>query len=282
MKKKLTLITLLYFLSNTILADIQLLPDSKKVHKNAEKAMSQGNFAIAYCLWEPIAKTGDPKAQFNIGWMYHNGYGLAISDTTALAWWLKSAEQGYVDSFYTLADLYLAGFGVDKDLDIAMGWYIAAAEYGHEASLEIIHELPNRTDKLGKKYFNMLIEDHWFLRSAKRGDKQSLSILLALAHNKDKKKQQYLSQILKENWALFGNKMQVKVARANVRRGPGKQFKIVKSLSKGQPLIKLSSKGNWVQIAIEGSGKIAWVFKSLIKPIEQIKSMGTSSIEPSL
>lgn len=252
--------------SNTILASFWV-SNSEKIHTKAEKAMAEGNFAIAYSLWEPLAKDGDSKAQFNIGWMFHNGYGLAINDDIALTWWLQAAEQGYTDAFYSLANLYSAGFGVDKDLDIAMGWYIAAAEKGHDASLEIIHALVDRADKLSKKYYAQLLEDQWFLRSALKGNKKSLSILLSLAKNKETQK--YFSKILKENWSLFDNKMVIKVSRANVRRGPSKQYKIITSLYAGHKLIKLAQKGNWVQIGIAQSGRVAWIFKSLIEPLDK-------------
>jgi len=241
----------------------QKLADS---HLKAEKAMSFGNFAIAYCLWEPLASAGDSKAQFNIGWMYHNGYGLAIDDTAALNWWLKSAERGYTDAFYTLADLYLAGFGVDKDKDIAMGWYIAAAELGHEASLEVIHNLPNRADKRSKKYFSLLLFSDWYLHAALKGDQTSLDILLKLASKKDKKSQQYFSHLLKDNDSLFGHKMNVKVARANVRSGPGTGYKIITSLKQNDAMAALSTKGKWTQIGLFKTGVVAWVFSGLIEP----------------
>jgi len=263
---------LLLFLSSNNFAATFFQKDNQQAHNKAEKAMSIGNFAIAYCLWEPLASQGDSKAQFNIGWMFHNGYGLTIDDTAAFTWWIKAAEQGYVDAFYTLADLYLAGFGVDKDKDIAMGWYIAAAELDHEASLEIIHNLINRTDKRSKKYFSRLLYDDWYLHMAQKGDQTSLNILLSLANKRDNRSQQYFSRLLKENRALFIHKMRVKVARANIRRGPGTQFKIVTSLKQNDELVTLSTNGKWTQVGLFKSGKVAWVFSGLLEPISQNKT----------
>ncbi len=234
-------------------------------HIKAEQAMSEGNFAIAYCLWDPLAKKGDSKAQFNIGWMFHNGYGLAIDDSKALDWWLKAAEQGYTEAFYTLADLYLAGFGVEKDKDIAMGWYIAASELGHELSLETIHALRYRKDKHSQKYFSKLLYEGWFLNLALKGNKESLSIVLSLASKTDKKSRTYFSAILKEHWSLFGNKTRVKVARANVRKGPGTQYKIITSLAQDDELVVLSTQGNWTQVGLFKTGEVAWVFSKLLE-----------------
>ncbi len=232
-------------------------------HTKAEKAMSEGNFAIAYCLWSPLANDGDKRSQFNIGWMYHNGYGLTINDDQALSWWLKAAEQGYLDALFALADLYLAGFGVEKDNDIAMGWYIAAAERGHEAALEIIHALSFRTDKRSKKYHQKLIFDDWHLKLALKGNIESKKILRSLAVKPDKKSKKYFSYLVKNHWSILGKVIQIKVERANVRGGPGTQYKIISSLKQGDQLLAISKQGNWSQVAIIESGEIVWVFSKL-------------------
>ncbi len=259
---------LIIFNSHNVFASV-FQKNNDITHRKAEKAMANGNFAIAYCLWEPLASEGDSKAQFNIGWMFHNGYGLAIDDDTALSWWLQAAEQGYIDAFYTLADLYLAGFGVDKDKDIAMGWYIAAAEFGHKASLEIIHALAIHSDPQSQKYFNQLLFDNWYLRLAKNGDQTSLKILLSVASKKDEASKDYFSQLLINHPDLFKNKMKIKVARANIRRGPGTQYKAIFSLKQNDEVAALSTKGKWTQIGLFKTGKVAWVFSGLLESIKQ-------------
>lgn len=235
-------ILLLFIASFNSKADTFFERDSLLTHSKAELAMSEGNFAVSFCLWEPLAQKGDSKAQFNIGWMFHNGYGLAIDDSKALGWWLKAAEQGYTEAFYTLADLYLAGFGVEKDKDIAMGWYIAAAKRGHEASLEVIHSLAARKDELSQKYFKKLLQ---------------------------------------QDMSLLGDKMRVKVKRANVREGPSKDYKVKLTLSEGELVIPMKRSGNWVQIGVVKSGKIAWIYNTLIEEypylVEQQKPLETNA-----
>lgn len=262
---KTIIFTFLLFNSPFSLANNSIWSNSEEIHSKAEDAMQKGNFAIAYCLWEPLANDGDSKAQFNIGWMFHNGYGLAINDDTAFNWWIKAAEQGNTEAFFSLADLYLAGFGVDKDKDIAMGWYIAAAEKGHLASLEVIYELASHKDKFSLFYHNKLIEDDWFWGLAKNGDKYALSVITSLA--KFKKHHAYLTSKLKQGWSVFKNKIAIKVERANVRRGPGTGNKIVTSLSQGDELVAFRKQGNWTQIGIKDSGKIAWIFSKLTQPV---------------
>ena len=47
---------------------------------DAVSAMRTGDFAEAYCIMRPLAESGDADSQYNIGWMYVNGYGLRVND----------------------------------------------------------------------------------------------------------------------------------------------------------------------------------------------------------
>jgi len=222
-----------------ILLFVQLLPASVSAqyqpyltereitesHDQAATAMQQGNYAIAYCLWQPLAKHGDREAQFNIGWMYHNGYGLSINDEQALYWWLKAAANGSIDAHFALGDLYANGQGVERNMPIAIGWYIAAARRDHETARETLMALLSEDNELAQVTFK---------------------------------------QLLQSEWGVLGESQQVNVERANTRRGPDKSYPIVTTLSKGHEVIPLKTENNWTYIGITGSGKIAWIFNSLI------------------
>ena len=107
--------------------------------EDAVHAMREGNFAEAYCILRPHAEAGDAEAQYNVGWMYLNGYGLAINDSLALEWWQRAADQGHVDAIFSMAMLYSLGEGqVRKDMDRAVDLYLLAAEEGHEDARLII------------------------------------------------------------------------------------------------------------------------------------------------
>jgi len=197
----------------------------EKLHQRASQAMQQGNYAIAYCIWRPLAENDNNIAQYNIGWMYHNGYGLSIDDETALYWWLKSASTGNADAHYALGDLYAQGQGVEKDITIALGWYISAALKGHEPARET---------------------------------------LAALFKSKDPQIQDIFSSLLKSDWSILDDPMQISVNKANTRRGPGKNYKVVSTLKRGHIVIPLREQNGWTQIGITGSGKTAWIFSRLI------------------
>ena len=193
--------------------------------ERASNAMQLGNYAVAYCIWQPMADNGDANAQFNIGWMYHNGYGLRIDDEMALYWWLRAATTGDANAHFALGDLFAAGQGVDKSMEIALGWYISAANKDHEQARETLIELL----KNDSSYFQHLLQI-----------------------------------LLQTEWQLLGNPMEIKVERANIRSGPNKNHKIISTLEKGHPVIPLHKENGWTQIGITTSGKTGWVFSGLL------------------
>ena len=195
---------------------------------DAINAMRAGNFAEAYCVLKPYAESGDPEAQYNIGWMYLNGYGLMMNDKTALEWWQRASDQGYTDASFSIAMLYSLGEGqVGRNMDKAIEYYLMAVEDGHEDANMIIRSMLARNDK------------------AIQGRKQ---------------------EIIRTYGYLLGPLFDVKVERANVRQQPSLEAKIVTVLGAGATLVELSAKGKWMQVGLLKSGEIAWVYKSLLQP----------------
>ncbi len=225
-----TLTCLLILFSPALQAEFFTSSESpQQRHARASEQMQFGNFAIAYCIWQPMAEADDPAAQYNLGWMYHNGYGLTIDDETAFYWWIKSAAAGNVDAEYALGDLYLQGLGVEKDLFIALGWYISAALKGHEPARETL--------------LTLLTEQH-------------------------PKTMGMFKILLRSDWSILGQPMQVRVDKANTRNGPGKQFKVITTLQHGHRVIPIRQQDSWTQVGITGLGKTAWIFSRLLGKIE--------------
>ena len=65
---------------------------------------------------------GDPEAQFCLGDMYNNGYGVAKDEREAVALFRKSAEQRFAPSQINLGIMYSQGRGVEQDLVEAFMW----------------------------------------------------------------------------------------------------------------------------------------------------------------
>ena len=195
---------------------------------DAVNAMRAGNFAEAYCVLKPYAESGDPEAQYNIGWMYLNGYGLMMNDRLALEWWERASDQGYTDATFSIAMLYSLGEGqVKRDMNKAVSYYLMAVEDGHEDANMIVRSMLARNDE------------------AIRGRKQ---------------------EIIRTYGYLLGPLFDVKVDRANVRSQPALDGKIITVLESGATVVELSAKGKWMQVGLLQSGDIAWIYKSLLQP----------------
>ena len=81
--------------------------------------------------WHRLAESGDARAQYNLGWLYANGYGVELDYEEAVKWYRKSAEQGNATAQYNLAVMYANGYGVELDYEEAVKWYRKSAEQGN-------------------------------------------------------------------------------------------------------------------------------------------------------
>jgi TPR repeat protein len=77
-----------------------------------------------------LAQKGDAGAQYNLGLMYDQGYGVSPDARKAAAWFEKAAEKGEANAQYRLGSLYYRGQGVTRDWTRAAQWYKKAAEHG--------------------------------------------------------------------------------------------------------------------------------------------------------
>ncbi|MET0361186.1 MAG: SPOR domain-containing protein [Sphingobium sp.] len=59
-------------------------------------AWQQGDYARAIAEWRPMAATGDPDAQFNLGQAYKLGRGVPVDMPVAIDWFRKASAQGHV------------------------------------------------------------------------------------------------------------------------------------------------------------------------------------------
>jgi TPR repeat protein len=100
---------------------------------DAQAAYQQGQFARAYQLFKPLADLGNAEAQFTLGVISENGWGVLPQDyAEAARWFHKAADQGNAMAQYNLGYLYKRGMGVPKDFATAMQWFRKAADQGHE------------------------------------------------------------------------------------------------------------------------------------------------------
>ena len=82
---KATLALMILLLSLTVSARAAQLDD-------AVAAAHRGEYAVAFQLTSPLAEKGDARAQFNIGYMYANGWGVQRDLAEAAKWYRRGRE----------------------------------------------------------------------------------------------------------------------------------------------------------------------------------------------
>ena len=104
---------------------------------NGMKAYRSGDYATAIEEWRPLAEADHAAAQFNLGLMYYNGYGVPQDYAEALTWYRRAAEAGNAEAQYNLGRIYDRGAGVPQDYIVAYMWYNLAAAQSSRSDSQI-------------------------------------------------------------------------------------------------------------------------------------------------
>jgi len=145
------------------------------VYKAGLQSFKNRDYATAYRIWLPIARQGNSKAQYRIGYMYLNGLGVRQDSIQARIWFERSAGQGEPNAQNDLGTLYLNGQGIQRNLDAALNWFQRSANQGNATAKYNMGMLYS----LRKKYRDAKI---WFSASAKQGYAKANYRLRELLH----------------------------------------------------------------------------------------------------
>jgi hypothetical protein len=125
-----------------------------KAAKEAEELCSSGQFAAAVGPLQLAgrrarlaAAQGLDEAQYQLGIMYDNGFGVVLDDAEALRWHQIAAAQGYPEAFFSVAVNH-EGNDVDSVCDAtveAIRWYRRAQAAGDSFASEELQRLKKKT-----------------------------------------------------------------------------------------------------------------------------------------
>ena len=85
-------------------------------------AYKRGDYATAFRLWRPLADQGIAGAQYNLGLMYANGWGVPQDYVASAKWYRMAADQGIAAAQNNLGVMYRDGQGVPQDYVEAHMW----------------------------------------------------------------------------------------------------------------------------------------------------------------
>ena len=92
--------------------------------ESARISYEEADFATALAEFTPLARRGDPKAQYYLGEMYRKGEGLTADPAKAYAWYFKAAEGGYGPAQLNVGAMLALGLGTERNYDDAYYWLI--------------------------------------------------------------------------------------------------------------------------------------------------------------
>ena len=177
---------------------------------DAKAAYAKGDYETAHKLWLTLVDRDDDAAfaQYSLGLLYANGYGVAQSDSTARDWWQKTtgdseearllldtlptisdpqytyatlhkkwqpaATVGDADAQYKLAALYLAGIGVPRDRNEALNWLEKAAAQNHAAAQ---YQLGRLYDSFNSSFRNPVKAREWWEKASALGNADAQNAL---------------------------------------------------------------------------------------------------------
>ena len=134
--------------------------------KEGIKAIKIGDYVSAYKEFTPLAKKGNPTAQFYLGQMYRLGLYVNQDHQKSYKWYTKSAKQGVPFAQFYLGNIYLRGTGVPIDITKAKKWYIKAANQGHIIAQYHLGRMYQRGDGVSPNDQKAL---KWFKKAAIQG-----------------------------------------------------------------------------------------------------------------
>ena len=129
-------------------------------------AAARGDYTTALRHWQPLADQGYAPAQYNLGVMYRNGYGVAKDDVEAVKWFRKAANQGNASAQYNLGVMYHNGYGVAKDDVEARKWFRKAADQGNAIAQYNLGVMYYNGDGVAKDDVEAV---KWYRKAAEQG-----------------------------------------------------------------------------------------------------------------
>lgn len=146
-----------------------------------EEAFFKGDYETAISYLMPAADRGNAEAQFFVGNMYENGFGVELSDTKAFDYYRMSADQGYAIAQLYLGNLFFQGIGVERSYEKAVYYYQQAAEQGNADALNNLGYMFQYGYGVSKQSFEKAFE--YYSLAADKGNGNALNNLGTMYEN---------------------------------------------------------------------------------------------------
>jgi TPR repeat protein len=128
------------------------------------------DYARARQILMPLAASGDPDAQLQLGRMYADGEGGPVDPSQAARWYERAAVFGKTEAQFALGMMYATGDGVPAHDAAALYWLRLAAHQGIPHAMNAVGELLMRSNSPQSRAEAL----DWFFRAAALNDAGAL------------------------------------------------------------------------------------------------------------
>lgn len=140
--------------------------------------LQEAQYDKALAELKPLAEGGDGEAQFHMGEMFENGWGVQASYQQALDWYRRAADRGHVEAMLRVADFNRDGMGGPRSRREAYDWYLKAAQKGQPHAMALV----GRWNLEGTaKRPDFLTAKLWLNKAVAAGDAEAQGIVDTLA-----------------------------------------------------------------------------------------------------
>ncbi len=120
-----------------------------------------------------VKQAPDPRANFNLGQHYRQGYGVKRDYKKAIINYKIAAKQGHADASNSLGYMYRNGLGIKANKQIARDYYIEAATKGNVYAI-------NNLGTLAQSEGDYRRARQWYRKAANKGHKVAIKNLANL------------------------------------------------------------------------------------------------------
>ena len=108
--------------------------DASELNKIADEAFDIKDYTTAFKYYRIAAEKGDAHAQFRLGKLYDEGWGVRLDYLNAIRYYRLAADQGEARAQCNLGCMYEDGRGVRQDYQEAARYYRLAADQGNASA----------------------------------------------------------------------------------------------------------------------------------------------------
>ncbi len=123
-------------------------------------ALESGNFRAAVTEFEPLAAKGHADAQYRLGRMYDNGWGVQRDRRKAAEYYRLAGNKGHANAQARLGVAHFNGEGAVQNYGEAYKWLAKAAEQGHPDSMYYVGYMILK--ELGGQSRDYVVAHKWF------------------------------------------------------------------------------------------------------------------------